>query len=53
MDTLTEPLAIASHNRSLRLRSAGYWLATAAVAAELGLGGIWPPSRRMHHSTAP
>ncbi|TQS25767.1 DoxX family protein [Microbispora sp. KK1-11] len=24
-----------------RLRSAGYWLATAAVAAELGVGGVW------------
>jgi hypothetical protein len=45
MDTLTEPPAIASHIRSLRLRSAGYWLATAAVAAELGLGGIWDIAR--------
>ena len=26
-------------------RSAGYWAATAAVAAELGLGGIWDIAR--------
>jgi len=45
MDTLTEPPAIASRYRSLRLRSAGYWLATAAVAGELGLGGIWDIAR--------
>jgi hypothetical protein len=76
MDTLTEPTAIGSRYRPLRSRSAGYWLATAAVVGELGLGGIWdiarlpfvrdlltaltvlswalrPPSRRMHHLTAP
>lgn len=45
MDTLTEPPAIASRYRSMRLRSAGYWLATALVAAELGLGGIWDIER--------
>ncbi len=26
---------------SVQVRSAGYWLATAAVATELGLGGSW------------
>jgi DoxX-like family len=41
MDTLTAPPTITSGNRSLRWRQAGYWLATVAVAAELGLGGIW------------
>ncbi len=45
MDTLTEPPAIASGYRSLRLRPAGYWVATAAVAGELGLGGIWDIAR--------
>ena len=45
MDTLTEPPAIASRHRSLRFRSAGYWLATAAVVGELGLGGIWDIAR--------
>jgi len=45
MDTLTEPPAISSRYRSLRFRSAGYWLATAAVAGELGLGGIWDIAR--------
>ncbi|GAA3230086.1 DoxX family protein [Nonomuraea helvata] len=28
-----------------RRRSAGYWLATAAVAAELAVGGIWDIAR--------
>lgn len=45
MDTLTEPPAIASRNRFLHFRSAGYWLATAAVVGELGLGGIWDIAR--------
>jgi hypothetical protein len=45
MDTLTEPPAIANRHGTVRLRSAGYWLATAAVAAELGLGGIWDIAR--------
>lgn len=45
MDTLTEPPAIASRYGSMRWRSAGYWLATAAVASELGLGGIWDIAR--------
>ena len=38
MDTRAEPPVTAS-NRSARWRSAGYWLATAVVAGELGLGG--------------
>jgi DoxX-like family len=41
MDTFTESPAIASRYRSVRWRSAGYWLATVAVAAELAIGGIW------------
>jgi hypothetical protein len=45
MDTLTKPPAITSHHRSTRWRSAGYWLATVAVAGELGLGGSWDIAR--------
>jgi DoxX-like family len=45
MDTLTKPPAITSHHRSTRWRSAGYWLATVAVVAELGLGGSWDIAR--------
>jgi hypothetical protein len=45
MDTLTEPPAIASRSGSTRWRSAGYWLATVLVVAELGLGGIWDIAR--------
>src|SRR6266511_3729768 len=45
MATLTEPPAIASRPGSTRWRSAGYWLATVAVVAELGLGGIWDIAR--------
>jgi hypothetical protein len=29
----------------MRSRSVGYWVATAAVAGELGLGGIWDIAR--------
>jgi hypothetical protein len=32
-------------NGSVPWRSAGYWLATVSVAAELGLGGIWGIAR--------
>jgi len=58
MNTLTEPLTIATRYASTRYRSAGYWLATVPVAAELGLGGVlsWalrPPSRRTHRVTVP
>ena len=45
MDTLTEPPATAIRYESTRFRSAGYWLATAAVAAEMGVGGIWDIAR--------
>jgi hypothetical protein len=45
MDTMTEPPAAARRDRHLRIRSAGYWLATAAVAGELGLGGSWDIAR--------
>jgi hypothetical protein len=45
MDTSTEPPAIASRSGSTRWRSAGYWLATVLVVAELGLGGTWDIAR--------
>jgi hypothetical protein len=45
MDTSTEPSAIASRSGSTRWRSAGYWLATVVVVAELGLGGSWDIAR--------
>jgi hypothetical protein len=45
MDTSTGPPTIASRDRSRRYRSVGYWVATALVAIELGLGGIWDIAR--------
>jgi hypothetical protein len=46
MDTLTgSPPAVTGPHRSARLRSAAYWLTTAAVVAELGVGGIWDVTR--------
>jgi len=45
MDLSTEPPAIARRYRSVRWQSAGYWLATTAVAAELAVGGIWDITR--------
>jgi hypothetical protein len=45
MSISTQAPAIASRYRSQRFRSAGYWLATAAGAAELGVGGIWDIAR--------
>jgi hypothetical protein len=45
MDISTEPPTIANRYGSMRWRSAGYWLATALVAAELGLGGSWDIAR--------
>jgi DoxX-like family len=42
---LTQPPAIASRSGSTRWRSAGYWLATVPVVAELGLGGSWDLTR--------
>jgi hypothetical protein len=41
MNTSTEPPGIASRYRFRHWRPAAYWLATAAVVAELGVGGIW------------
>jgi DoxX-like family len=42
MNTWSQPLA-----RPLphRLRAAGYWTATACVAAEMGVGGVWDIAR--------
>jgi DoxX-like family len=45
MDTLTEPPTSASRHGSVRWRAVGYWLATALVAAELAVGGIWDVAR--------
>ena len=45
MSTWTEPSAVTRRHGSPRWRPAGYWLATALVAGELGLGGIWDIAR--------
>jgi hypothetical protein len=45
MDIMTESPAVARRDQHLRIRSAGYWLATAVVAGELGLGGSWDIAR--------
>lgn len=46
MHTLTEPPPTTSRHPSLaRWRPAAYWLATAAVVAELELGGAWDIAR--------
>jgi hypothetical protein len=45
MGTLNEAPAAAGHARSSRGRTVVYWLATLAVAGELGLGGIWDIAR--------
>jgi hypothetical protein len=45
MDTSIEPRTIAHRYGSMRRRSVGYWSATALVAAEMGLGGIWDIAR--------
>ena len=42
MSTWPLPLALPL---SPRLRAAGYWAATACVAAELGVGGVWDIAR--------
>jgi DoxX-like family len=42
MSTWTQPLALPL---SPRLRAAGYWAATACVAAEMGVGGVWDIAR--------
>ncbi len=41
MDIMTESPTVVRRHGYPRLRPAGYWLATAVVAGELGLGGIW------------
>ncbi|MDR2988612.1 MAG: DoxX family protein [Nocardiopsaceae bacterium] len=45
METLTTPQHLASNTRSARWRPVAYWLATVAVAAELGVGGCWDIAR--------
>jgi hypothetical protein len=45
MDTSTKLPTFASRSGPLRWNLAGYWLATVAVAAELGLGGAWDIAR--------
>jgi hypothetical protein len=45
MDTSIEPRTTARRHGSVRSRSAAYWLATALVAAELGVGGSWDIAR--------
>ena len=45
MNTSIEAPAIARRFSSVHWRPACYWLATAAVAAELGLGGVWDIAR--------
>ena len=45
MNVITESPAVVRRDGYLRLRPAGYWLATAVVAGELGLGGVWDIAR--------
>lgn len=45
MHTPTESPDIASRDRFPRWRAVAYWLATAAVVAELGVGGGWDIAR--------
>lgn len=45
MSTSVEAPVTASRNRHVRWRLVGYWLATAVVAGELLLGGIWDIAR--------
>lgn len=45
MDTPAGPPALAIRPGSVRWRSACYWLATVAVAAELAVGGAWDIAR--------
>ena len=42
MNTWPQPLTVPL---SPRLRAAGYWTATACVAAEMGVGGAWDIAR--------
>ena len=45
MDTVTKPPPIASRHGSTHWHQAAYWLVTAAVVTELGLGGAWDIAR--------
>jgi hypothetical protein len=45
METLTTPQRLASDSWPVRWRPVAYWLATVAVAAELGVGGCWDIAR--------
>jgi hypothetical protein len=45
MNIITESPAVVRRDRYMRVRSAGYWLATAVVVGELGLGGVWDIAR--------
>jgi DoxX-like family len=45
MNTPTELPGIATRSRFPHWRPVAYWLATAAVAAELGIGGLWDITR--------
>ena len=45
MDTRTGPRVISSGRRNPGWRLIAYWLATAAVAGEMGLGGSWDIAR--------
>jgi hypothetical protein len=45
VDIITESPPVVRRGGYPRVRSAGYWLATAVVAGELGLGGVWDVAR--------
>jgi DoxX-like family len=45
VNIITESPAVVSREGYTRIRLAGYWLATAVVVGELGLGGIWDIAR--------
>lgn len=45
MYTRNEPMTRTSRHGSARYLLAGYWLATAAVVGEMGLGGVWDIAR--------
>ena len=45
MNIRTEPSSVSGSRKSADWRLVAYWLATAAVAGELGLGGSWDIAR--------
>lgn len=45
MSTRNEPMTRTSRHGPARYLVAGYWLATAAVVGEMGLGGAWDIAR--------